>query len=214
MDERIRRALKNLYDEIRIRANHRRGVRAVERYLREMRPLRVQFGCGQTPKAGWLNTDLWPGPWATPDICLDVSRVLPFPDGSVAEIYSEHLLEHLDYPAAARLFLAECFRVLEKGGTMTVGVPDLDGIDERYHALSRENRSASAESPQYILNHPAEELNDCFHQQGEHKFLYNEQFLGALLRYFGFTNVARRAFDPAVDSEHRREGTLYMVARK
>jgi hypothetical protein len=95
---------------------------------------------------------------------------------------------------------------------MTVGVPDLDGIYQRYLRAFRP--SVEDGSKRYILGHPLEELNYCFHQGGEHKFLYNEEFLTALLMHFGFFPVKRRAFEPDIDTELRREGTLYLVATK
>jgi len=120
------------------------------------------------------------------------------------------MLEHLDYPAGVSVFLSECFRVLEHGGTLTIGVPDLDSIYERYHKRALPDMN----SEKYILGHPLEELNYCFHQGGEHKFLYNEGFLTALLLHFGFSSVVRRSFDPDLDTPLRRDGTLYLVARK
>lgn len=218
IDERIRKAAKTLYDEWRILRNHKKG----ERYVRQQldaskpirKPIRIQFGCGPEPKEGWLNTDLWPGPWAKPDICLDVSRNLPFISGTVSEIYTEHMFEHLDYPSVVRHFLEECFRVLAPGGTMTIGVPDLGWIFERYHKSTPSTPFPIYPNAPCIIGHPLEELNFCFHQGGEHKFLYDEQFLCALLDHFGFADVRRRAFDSLLDTEHRREGTLYVVASK
>lgn len=214
-DPRIRSALKALYDEWRILRNHNNGVRYVKRHLTKTSSLRVQFGCGPNPKQGWLNVDMWPGPWATPDICLDVSRDLPFEDGSVDEIYSEHMFEHLDYPIAASHFLAECFRVLRPGGLMIVGVPDVDAIYDRYMDSTKSTPAPVGDLNDHsVLGHPLELLNYCFHQHGEHKFLYNEDFLDKLIRHFGFTTPKRRPFDPEIDSEFRRYGTLYMVATK
>jgi predicted SAM-dependent methyltransferase len=212
LDIRIRSAAKGLYDQWRLLRNHRKGVRYVNSLCSHDRPLRVQFGCGPQPRKGWLNTDMWPGPWSNPDICLDASRPFPFASKSVAEIYSEHMFEHLDYPTEVRLFLSECFRVLECGATMTVGVPDFDAIYERYRKGWRPAVDGSRE--RYILGHPLEELNYCFHQGGEHKFLYNEEFLATLLSHFGFLPVKRRAFDADIDTELRRDGTLYLVATK
>ncbi len=97
---------------------------------------------------------------------------------------------------------------------MTIGVPDLDAIYEEYRKRMTDNLCPSTVAPKFILGHPLEELNYYFHQEGDHKFLYNEQFLSALLTHFGFKNVLRRPFDSLMDSEHRREGTLYMVATK
>ena len=143
-----------------------------------------------------------------------MSRPLPFDSDSVTEIYTEHVVEHLDYPVAVRAFLGECRRTLKPGGTLTIGVPDLDGMLENYRTAVNENRRAENPGEHSILGHGLEELNHAFHQQGEHKFLYNEAFLAALLTHFVFANVRHRPFDPAMDSEHRRGGTLYMVATK
>lgn len=215
IDPRIKRAMKALYDEWRILRNHRKGVRYVQEKCVGVRPLRVHVGCGNTVKKGWLNTDLWPGPWATPDIALDVSRPLPFATDSVAEIYSEHMFEHLDYSVAVSLFLSESLRVLEPGGKLTIGVPDLDFVLRSYAGQLKMNPPAiPTRQPYFLLDHPVEALNHFFHQQGEHKFLYDETYLVMLLAHFGFVAVKRRPFDPATDSEHRRVETLYVEALK
>jgi predicted SAM-dependent methyltransferase len=124
------------------------------------------------------------------------------------------MFEHLDYPNAVKRFLAECFRVLKPDGLMTIGVPDLDAIYRRYESIANGSCSAVEWKEHYLLGHPVEELNYCFHQGGEHKFLYNEDFLVKLLINFGFRNVQRRPFDTSMDSEYRREGTLYVCANK
>src|ERR1035437_398855 len=50
---------------------------------------------------------------------------LPFPDGSVDEIWSSHALEHVPLERVAPT-LAEWFRVLRPGGTAVIQVPNLD----------------------------------------------------------------------------------------
>lgn len=50
---------------------------------------------------------------------------LPFPDGSVHFVYSEHFFEHLFFDEAVAL-LAECRRVLTRGGVVRTVVPDAD----------------------------------------------------------------------------------------
>ena len=213
LDPRLRSALKLVYDEFRMLRNHKRGVRTYRDHVDSARPLRVQFGCGPEPKEGWLNTDIWPGPWATPDICLDVARPFPFPAGSVAEIYTEHMFEHLSYPTDAAHFLQESFRVLIPGGTLTIGVPDLEAIHDHYfQSLSAKTVVNSA--PHILLGHPLEDLNYAFHQDGEHKFVYSDEFLIKFFEHFGLIDVRGRDFDPIMDSEHRRGGTLYVTGVK
>ena len=50
-------------------------------------------------------------------------------------IYSEHFLEHLDYPGDANRFLAECYRLLEPSGLIGAGVPDTKWPLEEYEGL-------------------------------------------------------------------------------
>lgn len=60
------------------------------------------------------------------DLATDMGD-LPFKDATVDEIFSAHALEHV---ARARVMpiLAEWFRVLKSGGTVTLLVPDFDFI--------------------------------------------------------------------------------------
>lgn len=53
----------------------------------------------------------------------DLSR---FSDGSFAELYASHVLEHFDYSGELQAALNEWNRVLRPGGTLFVSVPDLD----------------------------------------------------------------------------------------
>jgi hypothetical protein len=45
---------------------------------------------------------------------------------------------------------------------------------------------------------------------GEHKYAWDEETLARSLRRSGFKRVERRAFDPSLDAESRKIGTLYM----
>jgi predicted SAM-dependent methyltransferase len=82
--------------------------------------LRLNVGCGPNRKGDWLNIDLY----GNPDLRLDMREEIPLPNGCCTLIYSEHFLEHLDYPEDAIRFLSECYRLLEPGGVFSVGVPD------------------------------------------------------------------------------------------
>lgn len=52
-----------------------------------------------------------------------VGDKLPFRDGALNYIFSEHFFEHL-YPAETEELMRECHRVLAPGGLMRVSVPD------------------------------------------------------------------------------------------
>jgi len=64
-------------------------------------------------------------------ILHDLSKGIPFPDGSFNVIYHSHLLEHLDR-VTARTFIEHCMAKLKPGGTLRVVVPNLRAFVEDY----------------------------------------------------------------------------------
>ncbi len=62
----------------------------------------------------------------------DLTKGLPYADGSVDGVYHSHVLEHIardfDHPEhdRAMLFVAECRRVLKAGGVLRIVVPNLE----------------------------------------------------------------------------------------
>ena len=59
-----------------------------------------------------------------------------------------------------------------------------------------------------------EHINYSFRMGLHHRFAYDFETLEGLLQRAGFADVKRRAFDPELDSERRRVGTLYVEAVK
>jgi SAM-dependent methyltransferase len=112
----LRSSLQHVWGEIKTLRKHRKGIRQV-RKLSGQQHLRLHIGCGPKIKKAWINIDLSP----QADITLDMREPLPFLENSCSIIYSEHFLEHLDYPGHANSFLRECYRVLEPGGVFSVG---------------------------------------------------------------------------------------------
>jgi SAM-dependent methyltransferase len=83
--------------------------------------VRLDLGCGQNKKEGFLGVDAEKAPGV--DVVHDL-RVHPWPwaDSSVDEIYSSHFLEHLDGPERIAL-MNEVYRVLKPGATAQFIVP-------------------------------------------------------------------------------------------
>lgn len=82
---------------------------------------RLDIGAGSEPRPGYTWVDAYyVGPEYINAFCWDI----PFEDESITEIYSSHLLEHLQKRDIDRT-LAEWFRVLEQGGGLEIEVPDL-----------------------------------------------------------------------------------------
>lgn len=211
MSRGLRAALRQLLLELRIDLRHRRGLRRARQYADGL-GLKLHLGCGQRRKPGWVNVDLG----GDADLTLDLREPLPFRDGSCRVVYSEHFLEHLAYPEPAGSLLRECRRVLEPRGVLSLGVPDTEWPVLEYAGAKDEGYFRAAKERW----HPAwcatrmEHLNHHFRDGEQHKFAYDFETLARALRNAGFPEVRGREFDPALDSEERRLGTLYLEALK
>ncbi len=86
-------------------------------------PLRLHIG-GLEKRAGWKILNIQPGPDV--DFVGNCSDLDQFADGSVAEIYVSHVLEHVGYRSALARTLAGFHRVLKPGGRAMIGVPDFE----------------------------------------------------------------------------------------
>ena len=207
----LRSSIRNVWREITILRKHRKGIH-LARKLRGQPHLRLHLGCGPKVKHGWINIDLA----SQADITLDMREPLPFLQNSCAIIYSEHFLEHIDYPEQTQLFLKECYRVLEPGGLFSVGVPDTEWPIAEYAGVRTEGYFHIAKERW----HPAwcqtemEHINYHFRQGEEHRFAYDFKTLAQALTSVGFQKVQRREFDEELDTLDRELGILYVNAFK
>jgi predicted SAM-dependent methyltransferase len=84
---------------------------------------RLNWGCGPTPAAGWINADLLSAPGI--ELSGDIRDGLALPDDSIDYAVSIHGLQDLPYldvlPA-----LRELRRVLRPGGVLRLALPDLE----------------------------------------------------------------------------------------
>lgn len=173
----------------------------------------------------------WP-----PIILHDCRRGIPQPDDSVDFLYTSHLLEHLRRHETIRL-LRECRRVLKPGGTIRIVVPDLEKLVALYlkrdvtafPALEGGDEPAptygdvlSAQFYPYEWNRGVAPTR-VRRWQGRflrpHQWMYNEESLGALLRFTGFVSIERRGYRQSAlkDVEFldmHPEVSLYLEARK
>src|SRR4249920_1616125 len=90
----VRSAMQALSRELHIQRQHATSLENARSYFGRTH-LKLNFGCGSEYKGGWINIDLWPDT----DLHLDLREDLPFENGSVSVIYSEHFLEALEYPS-------------------------------------------------------------------------------------------------------------------
>lgn len=89
----------------------------------------VNIGCGGTYHQEWQNFDLNPIP---PSVTkCNLMKGLPLESEYADVVYHSHLLEHFNKYEGENM-MYECFRVLKKGGTIRVVVPDLEKIARNY----------------------------------------------------------------------------------
>jgi predicted SAM-dependent methyltransferase len=142
---------------------------------------------------------------------------LPFDSDSCELIFSEHCIEHIDYPEPITLLFRECLRVLRPGGELRFSVPDAEwplmdyggGSDAAYFRACVQH----AWHPKTCTTR-LEHINYHFRQDGEHRFAYDFETADKLLKGVGFIDVLARAFDPSLDSKHREIGSMFVSARK
>jgi predicted SAM-dependent methyltransferase len=206
----LRDASKALVTELRLWRTHRRAVRRAQQLAKT--GLQLHLGSGPNRKAGWVNIDLH----QNADLMLDLREPLPFPADSCVVVYSEHVLEHFEYPEPAMSMLRDWLRVLAPGGTCRIGVPDTRWPlveycgqgDGRYFAIAKEQWH-----PAWCRT-PMEHINYHFRQGREHQFAYDAETLIGALTAAGFVDARQTHFDPEIDSPSRELGTLYVVATK
>jgi predicted SAM-dependent methyltransferase len=187
--------------------------------------LLVNVGCGPNGKPGWVNLDadlrahvnrrLDPYPALTAR--YDCRRRLPFPDGSVKAVFTEHFLEHLHYEEELPTFLRETHRVLQAGGILRIVVPDAEkyvlAYPQGWGALARLRSVDHYRSRMEVVN-------DVFREAGLHKFAYDFETLEEALMRARFSTVVQQQFgtsllnELAIDLEHRQAESLYVEAVK
>jgi hypothetical protein len=91
--------------------------------------IKINFGSGPYPIAGWINVDLDPA--GRPQVVADLGRALPFATGVADFIHTEDFIAQLD-PMPLLSFLRECRRILKPDGAMRVLTPDLERFARTY----------------------------------------------------------------------------------
>jgi len=175
------------------------------RYLAGAGVAKLQIGSGHNLLDGWLNTTLYPFEPGT--IFLDASLPFPMPADSLDYIFSEHVIEHLEFEEAEHM-LRQCFRVLKSGGRIRLATPDLKQIIALY---TQPEADAQQDYIRWIMDqfrphigeyNPAHVINHSFHGW-RHKFIYDGATLAGALEKAGFRNIERLEPGSSADEELR-----------
>src|SRR5215831_13082337 len=198
--------VQQVIDEVRLATRRMFTARSVRRTLISQKGVRLNIGCGANPTQGWINLDAASHPGV---YFWDCRSDLPFPDGTVAAIYSEHFFEHLDLETEARPFLRECLRCLQPGGVLRIVVPDagayLRAFSGPWQPLAdmrpldwiangwRDRRLG------WVYQTKMQFMNAIFRQRTEHKYAYDAETLVLVMREAGFVDVVVQQFGVSLD---------------
>lgn len=150
--------------------------------------MKLFLGCGPLPihpyhyqfiNDSWVFIDLYVD---DPKIVKMDARRLEYNDEEADEIYSSHLLEHLE-TAEIISTLAEWWRVLKRGGKLRLNVPDMEWAAK---CLLGQEKSSYFDTPQKIL----EIFYGSQSHEGEfHKTGFTDYILKNYLEITGFVDI-------------------------
>lgn len=140
-------------------------------------PLKLNIGCGSLRFPGEIGIDKFPT--EASDLVLDFLDGLPYEDNSVDQVRFEHILEHLPFRQSPRAVL-EIFRVLKPGGTLLLGVPDLQKTASAFlEASSLQEKVLLVRQLYGSQSHLGE-----YHQSG-----WDSEMITHLLSSVGFSSI-------------------------
>lgn len=202
--------IKSLIKKIKYLFYHQWATRLkVSSLTSKQNEIKLEIGAGTfIGKNGWTTLDIN----TTCDLYWDLRDGIPFPDNSVSKIYSSHLFEHIPYNGIVKL-LSECKRVLKKDGVFSICVPNARPYIMGYANKDNSfwNSIPTFYTPALTHNTPIDMINYVAYMNEEHKYLFDEENLLAVLRDNGFKDVKTRGFDPELDLKERDLESIYAI---
>lgn len=183
--------------------------RTVRGLLRQGDDIRLEIGAGRR-RRGWYTLDRN----LDCDICWDLKDGIPFPDESVQCIYASHVLEHFAHPELIEL-LRDCRRTLKPNGWLSVCVPSAEPYISAYaNDVVLDEQQFLRYQSAYYGESSIDYINYIAYMDGQHRYMFDETNLVGVLQRAGFSGCRLRDFDPGVDSEARRIGSIYAIAER
>jgi ubiquinone/menaquinone biosynthesis C-methylase UbiE len=151
----------------------------------------------------------------------DATRRIPLPDNSAEVLYSSHMIEHLA-EQQARTFLREARRVLTRGGTIRIAVPDIRKLAVAY--LENQDADKFVESTLLATDSAdtlGARLKFLLIGPRNHRWMYDGRSMTNLLSSEGFSEAVvlnpgeTGIKDPgALDLWERADESVYIEAFK
>jgi len=137
---------------------------------------RLNIGCGGKREEGYVNVDIFEGEGVDEVFSMDN---IPYLDGTISAIHSEHALEHVGYRSIEKT-LREWYRVLQPGAELILKIPDLDLCCQ--NLLSGKNR----EWYKYTIFGYQKSLAGEKDEAQYHRWGFNKTEIRELLESIGF----------------------------
>ena len=152
---------------------------------------KLNLGCGWNKLSGWINVDYVPKRFGCE--YMDVTEEFPYDTESIDYIYSEHLIEHIEFSEGIHM-LSECYRVLKPGGKVRISTPDLKflvklytdnktDLQKGYVEYSVEQYRLEGKTDTFVINN--------FVRGWGHTFIYDEKTLRDSLESVRFSNIRK-----------------------
>lgn len=136
--------------------------------------LRVHLGAGPINLQGWVNVDARDASHI--HLRTNSFELSEFADGSLAEIYMCHVLEHFSFEESEQL-LKNFGKKLKVGGVLRLSVPDFDKLVLAYNANKND-----LDLIKFAL------MGGQDYEYNFHKSVYNLNLLSLLMQKCGYVN--------------------------
>lgn len=175
---------------------------------------RLNWGCGEHTRPGWINSDVKEGPGV--DLVGDIRRGLPLASESVDYAVSVHALPELSYGELVPA-LEELLRVLKPHGVLRLVLPDLDqavrayqeGDEQYFHHVREDAGSPGGRFITQILWY------------GYSRSLFTPAFATELMEKAGFVEIGScrpgetgSRFAEIVELDNREEESFYIEGKR
>ena len=160
----------------------------IRKYLKSNEIKKLHIGAGNRKINNWLNTDIGN---KTIMPVVDVTKKFPFDTGTFNYVFSEHMIEHINYQDGVKM-LKESFRVLKSNGKIRISTPDLQFLIDLYSKekdqLQKDYIEWSCKNYNLTEGSIIEVVNNYFQSWG-HQFIYDKKTIENTLKAAGFTKV-------------------------
>lgn len=180
------------------------------RQLQKQDIVLLELGSGpQKGLNGWITVDL-----VGADISHDLRKGIPLPNETVDRIYTSHMFEHIPYKDLVG-FIHECYRVLKKGGELSVCVPNAGFYIKSYVEGRRFRPERVGYAPAFVdTGSMMDEINYIAYMDQKHKYMFDPENLVNTLKKASFSSVGLREFDEDLDLKARDYESIYASAIK